>query len=282
MTVLSDLRESRELLVNLTLREVRGKYKRTALGQLWSLLNPLATLLIYTVVFAFVFRISPPTGDPSGLKSYALFLVCGLLPFTFFSNALVSGMGSLLGNANLIKKVFFPREVLVASAVLAWLVTFGTEISVLVVVLLIFGAMPLPWLPLVVVAAFVLMLFILGLALALSVMNVYFRDTEHFVSIGLQILFYATPILYPISLVEDAAARFHDSGRTLFGWDIPIMAIYQLNPLERFVSVFRSLLYDNRLPEAGDMLYCLGATALTLVVGYRLFRRHEGRLAEEL
>jgi ABC-type polysaccharide/polyol phosphate export permease len=282
VTVLSDLRGSRELLTNLTLREVRGKYKRTALGQAWSLVNPLATLLIYTVVFALVFRIAPPVGDPSGLDSYALFLVCALLPFNFFSAALVGGMGSLLGNANLVKKVYFRREILVTATVLAWLVTLATELAVLVVVLLVFGGMPLPFLPLIVLASLVLMLFTLGLALVLSVVNVYFRDTQHFVSIGMQILFYATPILYPLSYVEDAAQRFQESGRTLFGWDVPIMTIYQLNPLERFVGVFRAMLYDNRLPDLGDVAYCLIATALALAVGRWTFTRYEGRLAEEL
>lgn len=282
MTVLSDLRGSRELLTNLTLREVRGKYKRTALGQAWSLVNPLTTMLIYTVVFALVFRIAPPVGDPSGLDSYALWLVCGLLPFNFFSAALVGGMGSLLSNANLVKKVYFRREILVTSTVLAWLVTLFTELAVLVVVLLVFGGMPLPYLPLVVLAAVVLMLFTLGLALILSVFNVYFRDTQHFVSILVQILFYATPILYPVSLVEDAAARFEESGRTLLGWDVPIMTIYQLNPLERFLSVFRNMLYDNRLPELGDVVFCLVATGLSLAIGRWTFMRYEGRLAEEL
>lgn len=282
MTLLSEVRSSRELLVNLTLREVRGKYKRTALGQLWSLLNPLATLLIYTVVFAFVFRIAPPVGQPSGLHAYALWLVCGLLAFNFFNNALTSGMGALLGNANLVKKVYFPRHTLVTAAVLSWLVTFASELAVLVAVLLLFGGMPLPFLPLLVVAAVVLMLFTVGLALALSVLNVYFRDTQHFVSIGMQILFYATPILYPVSLVHDAAQRLHDQGFAVLGWHPPVLFLYELNPLGRFVDVFRVLLYDNRLPDLVDTLYCLASTAVALVLGFTVYQRYEGRLAEEL
>jgi ABC-type polysaccharide/polyol phosphate export permease len=282
VTVLTDLRDSRELLLNLTLREIRSKYKRTALGQVWSLVNPLATLLIYTVVFALVFRIAPPVGDPSGLSSYALWLVSGLLAFNFFSSALVGGMSSLLGNANLIKKVYFPRDVLVTSTVLAGLSTFATEMVVLIVVLLIVGAMPLPFVPVLVLAAVVLMFFTLGLALALSVLNVYFRDTQHFISIALQILFYASPVLYPLSYVEDAVQRFEESGRNLFGWQPPILEIYQLNPLERFLAVFRALLYDNRLPDASDALYCVGSAVAAMVLGYVVFRRYEGRLAEEL
>lgn len=282
VTVLADLRSSRELLINLTLREIRSKYKRTALGQLWSLVNPLATMLIYTIVFALVFRVAPPIGDPSGLRSYALWLVSGLLAFNFFSSALVAGMSALLGNANLIKKVSFPRDVLVTSTVLAGLTTFATELGVLLVVLVIAGGMPLPYVPLLLVAMATLMLFTLGLALALAVMNVYFRDTQHFVQIGMQILFYATPVLYPLSYVQSAADRFRDSGRTIFGWQPPLMKIYELNPLEHFVAVFRALLYDARLPTFGDSAFSVLSTAVSLALGYWLFKRYEGRLAEEL
>lgn len=282
MTVLSDLRGSRELLLNLTLREVKGKYKRTALGQAWSLVNPLATLAIYTAVFSFVFRINSPVGNPSDLDRYALWLVCGLLAYNFFTQALVGGMGALLSNANLVKKVYFPREILVTSVVLSWLVTFATEMGVLVVVLLAFGGMPLPYVPFVVLAAVVLMLFTLGLALALSIANVYFRDTQHFVSIAMQILFYATPVIYPLSYVRDAAARFDAGGHTVFGHHVPIVGIYLLNPLEHFVAVFRALLYDNRLPATVDVLACLGSTAVVLLLGQWAFSRYEGRLAEEL
>lgn len=281
MPLLADLRSSRELLVNLTMREVRGKYKRTFLGQFWSLVNPLATMAIYTVVFSFVFRVQPPVSS-SGLHVYALWLVSGLLAFSFFSNAFTGGMGALLGNANLLTKVYFRRDVLVTSTVLAWLVTFGTELAVLVVVLLIFGGSPLLYLPLVVLAALLLTGFTLGLALMFSVVNVYFRDTQHFVAIGMQIWFYLTPVLYPLSYVQDAAGRLHAQGRTLFGHEIPVVGLYELNPLERFVQVFRDLLYDNSLPSLGDSAFCVAATGVSLAVGYAVFQRYEGRLAEEL
>jgi ABC-2 type transport system permease protein len=277
VSALTQLGNSRELLVNLTLREVRGKYKRTALGQLWSLINPLAMMLIYTAVFGQVLRVKIEPGDPSGLHVFALWLVCALLPWNFMSNAMTGGMGSLVGNANLVKKVYFPREVLVAATVLSWDVTFLTEMGVLTVVLLAFGAMPLPWLPLVVVFMAFLTLFALGLGLALSVANVYFRDTQHLVGILLQIWFYATPIVYPISYVHDEAVKLHDKG-----WNIPVEFIYRLNPMERFVEVFRNLMYDNRWPALGDSLYCIGAGIISVVIGYWLFTRFEGRMAEEL
>src|SRR5829696_1667330 len=117
MSVLSHVRGSRELLVNLTLREVRGKYKRTALGQGWSLLNPLVQMTIFTVVFGVLIKVQPDPGNPSGLNQFALWLVAGLLPWSFLANAVTSGMGSLISNANLINKVYFPRETLVLSSV---------------------------------------------------------------------------------------------------------------------------------------------------------------------
>jgi ABC-2 type transport system permease protein len=272
MSLLTDLRGSRELLVNLTLREVRGKYKRTLLGQGWSLLNPLAQMAIFTVVFGFILRIRPDPGVPSGLDVFALWLLPGLLAWSFLSNAVTSGMGAMLSNANLIKKVYFPRDTLVLSTVFSWDVSFALELAVLTVALLLFGANPLPYLPVVVVFVALLTAFALGIGLALSVANVYFRDTQHFVAILLQIWFYATPIVYPYRLIREQAATT----------SIPLETLYRLNPMERFVTVFRNLFYDNRLPSLADSAYCAGAAAVSLAVGYLVFRHHQGRLAEEL
>lgn len=277
MSVVSDLKDSRGLLVNLTLREVRGKYKRTLLGQGWSLLNPIATLLIYTLVFGFVLRVPVPVGEDSGLQVFVLFLACALLPWNFFNNAVSSGMGSLIANANLLRKVFFWRPTLVVATVLSLNVTFAIELGVLVVLLLVFGSMPLPWIPLLLLVVVLLTAFALGIALLLSVANVYFRDTQHFVTIGMQLWFYATPIVYPYQLIQDQAARMRAAGN-----DFPLETIYRLNPLERFVSVFRAMLYDNVMPYWGDLLFCLVAAVGSLVIGFAVFNRSQHRLVEEL
>lgn len=277
MSVAADFKNSRALLVNLTLREVRGKYKRTFLGQGWSLLNPIATLLIYSLVFGFVLRVPVPVGHPSGVQIFPLYLACALLPWTFFQNAVTSGMGSLLANANLLRKVYFWRPTLVFSTVFSWDVTFAIEMLVLVVALLVVGAMPLPWIPLLIVAIVLLTAFGLGIALLLSVANVYFRDTQHFVSIGMQLWFYATPIVYPFSLIQQQAARMRAHGN-----GFPLETLYRLNPMERFVSVFRALLYDNAFPHWGDLLYCLGASIVSVLVGIAVFQRSQHRLVEEL
>jgi ABC-2 type transport system permease protein len=277
VSVVADLRNSRALLVNLTLREVRGKYKRTLLGQGWSLLNPVATLLIYSLVFGFVLRVPVPVGNPSGVALFPLYLACGLLPWTFFSNALTGGMNALLGNANLLRKVYFWRPTLVFSSTFSWNVTFGIELLVLIVAMLVVGAMPLPWIPLLVVAVVLLTVFVLGLGLLLSVANVYFRDTQHFVGIGMQLWFYATPIVYPYSLIQDQAARMRADGN-----DFPLEFLYRLNPMERFVSVFRAMLYDNTWPAWQDLAFCVAAAAISLVVGIAVFNRTQHRLVEEL
>src|SRR3954447_12513749 len=145
MSRLSDFAGTRDLTVNLTLRELRSRYKRSVLGWTWSLLNPLATVLIYSLVFSYFLKVVPPVGKPSGLHSFALFLLCGLIPWNLFQNGTTQGLGSLVANGNLIKKVFFPRELLVFSSISSLVVTMLIELSVLGVILLFFGNMVIPW-----------------------------------------------------------------------------------------------------------------------------------------
>lgn len=274
MTTLAEYTASRELMTNLTLRELRGKYKRSLLGWAWSLLNPLATMLIFTLVFRFFLRIEPPRGDPSGIKNFAVFLLCGLLAWNYTVTGVTGSIGTLIGNANLVQKTYFPRELLVASLVASCLVSFLIEMGLLVVVLLIFGNMVLPYLPVVLLLMVVMTLFVAGLGLAFSVLNVYFRDIQHLVSILFQAWFYLTPIVYPIDLVPQRAL--------IFGFDLPARAIFDLNPMVGFVEAFRDLLYDLRMPPFGELAYLVVVSALVFAGGLAIFARFEGRLAEEL
>src|ERR687894_1027310 len=162
---LTEISSRRELFVNLTLRELRSKYKRSVLGWAWSLLNPLTTLVIYAVVFGVFLRVPPDVGDPSGLDNFAMFLMCGLLPFNFLANGLNGGMTSLIGNGNLVKKVYFPREILVAANTASWLVSFLIELAVLGVALAFFGNIVLLWVPVVLLLVALELVFVLGLAL---------------------------------------------------------------------------------------------------------------------
>lgn len=277
MSLTSDLKASKEILSNLTMREVRGKYKRSVLGQTWSLLNPIASLAIYTVVFGFVLKATPPPGEPSGIDVFTLWLACALLPWTFFAATINGGMNALLGNANLVQKVYFPRYTLVVSNMLACLVTFGFELLVLAGIAVVLGSAIWIWIPLVLVFVALLAAFGLGIGLMLAIANVYFRDTAQFIGIGMQVWFYATPIVYPVTLIAAKQAQWEAEGR-----NIPLLWIYQLNPMERFSNVFRNLIYDNRLPEWNDMAYCLGAAVVSLALGAWVFSRYQGRIAEEL
>lgn len=278
MNYFRELLASRELLVNLSLREIKGKYKRTIFGQLWSLANPLAAMLIYTFVFGFIFRLQPDPGNPSGVNAFPVWLLCGLLPWLFFSNVISTGASSLVANANLIQKVYFARVVLPLSQVGAIGFNWLFEMAVLIIALTIVGAFVWPWLWLVLIVMLLLAMFSAGVALILSVANVYFRDTEHLLGILLQIWMYLTPIIYPISLVKTQS----DAIGGIFGSTITLLDIYLANPMVQFVGVFRELLYDNRWPDGGSLLACAIWAIAALVIGLFVFRRNEKGLAEAL
>ena len=274
MTDVRDYLASRELFNNLTLRELRGKYKRSALGWAWSLLNPLATMVIFTIVFRLFLRIEAPKSETTDLKNFALYLTCALLPWNFLTNGVNGSIGTLLGNANLIKKTYFPRELLIGAQVASFFVSLLLEMAILVVAFVVFGNMVLPWLPLVLGLFLVLSLFVTGLGLIFSVVNVYFRDVQHFVGIIFQVWFYLTPIVYPLSLVPERSI--------IFGRDVPVRSLYQLNPMARFVEAFRDLLYDLQLPSLGVVVYLVVVSVAVFLLGLAVFARAEGRLAEEL
>jgi lipopolysaccharide transport system permease protein len=278
MSVTTELRQSRELFVNLTQRELKGKYKRTVLGQLWSLANPLALMLVYTIVFAFFFKISPEPGDPSGLNVFPLWLLTGLLPWIFFTNVVNQGMGSLIANEGLIKKVYFPRSVLVLSTTASLIVNWAFEMAVLVVAIVIAGAWQvLFWIPGIVIAMILLGAFATGIAMMLAIANAHFRDTQYFVGIALQLGMYLTPIIYPLHLVTAQS----DKLGPILG-SVTLVDIYRANPMERFTAVFRSLIYDNTWPTLADSLACILAAIISLGLGLLVFRRSERTLAEIL
>jgi ABC-2 type transport system permease protein len=254
-----------ELLANLTLRELRGKFKRSTLGWLWSVINPLASIAIYTVIFGVFLKVAPPVGDPSGMEVYGFFLVCGLLPWTFLANSLNGAASSIVANEGLVKKVYFPRSVLPTSSTLAWLANYGVELTALGVVLLVAGNMVLPWLPLLLLLIGLQLAFVLGIGLLLSAGNAYFRDVQHFLTIALNIWFYSTPILYPIDIVPER-----------------IQPLLRLNPMATFVEAYRDLLYHLRWPGITTWLTLVAIAGVSLVVGIAAFRKLEPRLAEEL
>lgn len=274
MTTLAEYRSSRELFNNLTLRELRSKYKRSFLGWAWSLVTPLANTLVFTVIFGVVFKAKVPVGGPSDLHAYALWLLCAMLPWNYFQNGVMGSVGSLIGNGNLIKKTYFPRELLPASTVGAALVSHLIEMGLLLVVLLAFGDYwALEWIPVTAALIMLMSIFGLGAGLLFSVLNVYFRDIEHFLLIFFLIWLYATPIVYPSSLV----AKHH-----LPGTQINALHVLQINPMTEMASLFRDTMFYGHAPGGWALLYFAAWAFAALAVGLAVFNRMGGRLAEEL
>lgn len=272
MSVLEPVRRvagSRELLWNLTLRELRTKYRRSFLGWTWSMLNPLATVAIFSYVFGHLFQSGAPTGDPSGLKVFALYLLCALLPWNFYMLVTNSGLHCLVDNGHLVRKVSFPREVLVFSNSLHGVVQFGIEMGLLAVALLIAGSPFLPWIPVVLIQIVLLLFFASGVALALAAGNVYFRDLGYLWQIFSQMWFFATPIVYTPEIIE---------GRVP-GW---VEWVLNLNPMAVFAEGFRRSLYHGRFPGWDNLGACAVVALLAMVFGWALFTRLSRRFAEEL
>jgi lipopolysaccharide transport system permease protein len=271
MSSARELVARRELLWNLTLRELRGRYKRSLLGWAWSLLNPIAFMLIYTFAFSIILNTDPAPGDPSGLQSYALFLMCGLLPWSFFSVSVTTSMGAVVANGSLVRKVAFPREHLVISTIIAGIFTLVIELAVLSVALAFAGNVVLPWVPVIILVMLLVAVFAAGLALALAAGNVYFRDLTYLWSIVVQGWFFATPIVYDQALATNRLA------------DKPLLLkIYNNLPLTVVVRMFRNLMYDLRMPRLLDFGVLTGYALLAVLIGWWIFDRAEGRFAEEL
>jgi ABC-type polysaccharide/polyol phosphate export permease len=266
---LAEIIRSRNLLWNLTLRELRAKYRRSVLGWGWSMLNPLSQMLIYTVVFGFVFGIQAPKGDPSGISVYSLYLLSGILPWGFINLICGLGLQSLIGNASLVRKVRFARETLVFSEVLFSLVQFSIEMTLLCIVLLIFGSPLLPWLPMLLLLMALLAIFTSGLALVLSVGAVFFRDLKYLWTIISQVWFFATPVIYDPKRVEDKISSF---------W----YAIYHWNPSTAFIRSFRHVTFDGRAPDWSDLGVLIVISFVSLAIGLAVFGRFSRRIAEEL
>jgi ABC-2 type transport system permease protein len=268
VSTIAEYVEARELAKALTLREIRGQYKGSVLGWVWSMLNPLTTVVVFTLFFA-ILGVEAPKGDPSGLELYAFYMITGLVPWNFFSASITGSAGAVVNQGSLISKVYFPRGIVVISKIGAVGFTALLEMSVALLGLLLVGNMVLPWIPMVLLLLVVQSVLALGVGLVLSVANVYFRDVQYFVGIMLQVLFYSAPIVYPIQLVEDKI------GTDGLFW-------YRLNPLVDLMEAYHRVLYDLRWPDFGWLAYVAAWALAMLALGAWMFNRFEPRLAEEL
>jgi ABC-2 type transport system permease protein len=268
-----ELWEAREVLANLARKELKVRYKSSVLGVLWSMLNPILYLAVFSVVFS-VFL-------PSQVEDYPVYLLSGLLPWTLFSTGLQGATLSVVSNAELVPKVAFPREILPLAALRAQTVNFLFQFVVLVVFMLAF-AYPFicPGLLLIPAAVVVLLLFVAALGFATAALNVRYRDTGHLVELVVLAWFWSTPIVYPARLVAERLG--------------PWFRVYLANPMTNIVLAFQRGLYGGNPANREELLVSelgwywtrLGiiavASLLLLLLTWRLFFRMSGDFAEEL
>ena len=254
---LGDVWEYRELLFFLAWRDVKIRYKQTVLGAAWAVLQPVLTMVVFSVFFGSLAKL-PSDGVP-----YPIFAFAALVPWTFFVSGLTNASNSLVGSANLIKKVYFPRLAIPIAAVLAGFVDFAIAFAVLVVMMVGYGIMPtlrVLYLPLLLVLALTTAL---GVGLWLSAMNARFRDVRYIVPFLVQIWMFATPIAYASSLLPEK-----------------YRAVYALNPMVGVVEGFRWVLLDTATAPGVSLLSSSAVAITLLVTGAYYFRRMERRFAD--
>jgi lipopolysaccharide transport system permease protein len=259
---LSELWEYRELLYFLTWRDIKVRYKQAVLGIAWAVLQPVLTMVVFTIVFQRVMNFQPQTGSVNGRElPYAIFIYTGLLPWQLFAGALARSGISLVGNANLLTKVYFPRLVIPISAIIAGLVDFAIAFVVFLVLMLAYG-LPLHWhmvwLPLLVVLA---MATALACGLWLSALNVLYRDVQHIIPFLVQLWMFLSPVIYPAPT------------------EGPWAVIYNLNPMAGVIQGFRWALVGGEAP--GMLLgVSVAMVVFLLVTGLLYFKRMERTFAD--
>jgi lipopolysaccharide transport system permease protein len=273
--VVSSLREVyqyRDLLKNLTQRELRSRYRRSILGWGWSLLQPALMTAVYAIMLGFYLKVTPAPGNPSGIDSFALFLLAGLLPFNFFSSSLTSGMGTIVNAGGLMTRVWFPRLLLPTSSIIALAVSLAIELGIFAVLVTVWTReMLFHLLPIALVLVFLQVLFTAGIAFWLAAANVRYRDVEYLTSVFLMAYFYMTPIIYGITFIPDTP---------MLGSPFTWREVALVNPMARFAMAYRNIFYDIRLPGLPTMLWLVGWSVASFVLGVRFFQRRADRFAE--
>ena len=252
-----ELWKYRELLFFLTWRDIKVRYKQTILGASWAILQPLFTMVVFSVFFGGLAKV-PSDGLP-----YPIFSFAALVPWQFFANGISQSSNSLVASANLLKKVYFPRLIVPVSAVISGIVDFGIAFLVLLGMMLFYGITPtgaIFWLPLLLLLALVTSL---GVGLWLTAMNVQFRDVRYAVPFLVQAWMFATPIAYPSSLLDE-----------------PLRTVYGLNPMVGVVEGFRWALLGTDTAPGPIILVSALAAVFLLISGLFYFRRMEKSFAD--
>ena len=257
MNLFKELHQYRELLKTNVKKEIRGKYKASFLGVLWSFINPLLQVVVYAIVFPYIMRVKT--------DNYLIFLICGIIPWTWFTTSISNGTTCILTNSNLIKKVYFPRAILPISIVTSGLVNFLIS-CIIILIFVLGGGLGLSW-HLVFLPFIVLIKSIITLAFTflLSAFNVYVKDVEYIVVFLLNMAFYATPVLYASEMFS--------------GW---FLWVFKLNPMAHLINAYRDVFYVHRVPELLNLTVLLGIGIILLVLCYLVFNKLEKRFAEEI
>lgn len=267
--MLKDLRELwsyRNLIRNLVVRDLKVRYKNSILGVVWSWLNPLLMMLIFTFVFGYLQRDHP-------IENHHILFLSALLPWNFFSGAVMGGLYSIVGNASLVKRVYFPREVLPISVVLSSLVNFLISLPVLLLLILISGMRISGWIVLLPIPILIEVIFALGIVLFLSAVEAHYRDTHMIMDVGMQAWFFLTPILYQVRVLPEQVTILNVT------FD-PRLWLFRLNPMASIVNTYQDLLYYGG-PTSLDFLTRTAVTAgAILVLGYAFFRHQSRKFAE--
>ncbi len=257
MIGLSNLLSYKDLVKNLVSRDFKTRYKRSYLGILWSLFNPLLLIIVYTLAFDYIMKVQ--------VKNFPMFFMCGFLPWSYFSASLLISLSSLSDGGYLIKAVYFPREILPLSIVLSCLLHFLITFVFVFPILLIYGYVPYYSYFALPVIILLQTIFIFGMCLFLSSIHVFFRDLRYILDVILMAWFWLTPIAYPTSMIPENY-RF----------------IYELNPMTLFATAYRDVLLDGTLPIPRVWIAILLATIGSLILGYIPFLKIKKRLAEEI
>ena len=247
-----------ELLSHLVSRNLRVQYKQSILGYAWIVLNPVSQLLTLTFVFTEVFHSPSQSGAP-----FILFLFCALLPWIFFSNAVLAATESVVSGSNLVTAVYFPREMLVVAAVLGRFVDLLAGLVILAVLFIVSGhplGIASVWVPPIFIMHLV---FVIGLSMPLAALNLFFHDIRYLVGVAIYLWFFFTPIFYPMSAVPE---RYRQ--------------LYELNPNARIVDAYRYALLENVSPPLGSVLAICVLALLSLAIGYYLFKKMEPAFAD--
>ena len=247
-----ELARYRELLISWTNRDFRLRYKQSLLGGLWAILQPMILMVLFTLVFSVIVHI-PSDGFP-----YPVFAYTALLPWTYFANSLSFGTNTLVGNMNLVTKIYFPREILPIAAIGVSFFDFCIASIVLLFLMFFYNLqiqITLLWVPLLLV---IQTAFIIGLTLITAMLNAFYRDIRFVIPLLMQVWLYATPIIYPLSAVPE--------------WLLPY---YFLNPMAGLIDSYRKVILHGVPPNPVPLGFAAAISALVLIIGYAFFKRWE-------